>query len=171
MKIRTICRFQLLLLMGLLPLGLYAARVTSDLQTPQKRQEIVDTAERLARRNTPPPVPANLVSPFNPTDFDKVDAPEPQPGSNQVAREDAPPAPLSDRQILDALAVQLTPSGMILRGTPRLVMGSKSFEVGTRFTVTYNNQDYELELVAIDRTTFTLRYRNEETTRPIRSVR
>jgi hypothetical protein len=50
-------------------------------------------------------------------------------------------------------------------------MGSKRFEVGTRFTVTYNNQDYELELVAIDRTTFTLRYRGEQLTRPIKSVR
>ena len=29
-------------------------------------------------------------------------------------------------------------------------MSGFSFEVGTRFTATYNNEDYELELVAID---------------------
>jgi hypothetical protein len=61
---------------------------------------------------------------------------------------------------------------MIERGdVPQLVMGSKRFEVGTRFVVTYNGEDYELELVAIARTTFTLRYRGVETTRPIKSVR
>ena len=60
---------------------------------------------------------------------------------------------------------------MEIGGSPRLVMGSKRFEVGTRFTVTYNNEDYELELVRIDRTTFTLRYRGEEITRPIKLVR
>jgi hypothetical protein len=58
-----------------------------------------------------------------------------------------------------------------LRGAARLVIGNRPFEVGTRFTATYNNQDYELELVAIDRTTFTLRYRGEEITRPIKPVR
>ncbi len=56
---------------------------------------------------------------------------------------------------------------MNLRGAPRLIIANKPFEIGTRFTVTYNGQDYELELTSIDRTTFTLRYRNEETTRPI----
>lgn len=79
---------------------------------------------------------------------------------------------MGDRQILEALASQLTPTGTIqIGGAPRLVMGSKRFEVGTRFTVTFNNQDYELLLTNIDRTTFTLRYRNEEITRPIKSVR
>ena len=48
-----------------------------------------------------------------------------------------------------------------------VIIANKPFEIGTRFTVTYGGQDYELELTAIDRTTFTLRYRNEETTRPI----
>ena len=59
----------------------------------------------------------------------------------------------------------------MLRGAPRLIFANKPFEVGTRFTATYNNQDYELELVAIDRTTFTLRYRGEDVTRPIKPVR
>ena len=77
-------------------------------------------------------------------------------------------APPTDRETLEKLAAQITPTGMInLRGAPRLIIGNKPFEIGTRFTATYNNQDYELELVAIERTTFTLRYRGEEITRPI----
>ncbi len=74
--------------------------------------------------------------------------------------------------MLDKLAAQISPTGVImLRGAPRLVISNRPFEVGTRFTATYNNQDYELELVAIDRTTFTLRYRSEEVIRPIKPVR
>ena len=73
---------------------------------------------------------------------------------------------------LEAVAMQLMPTGTInYEGSPLLVMGSKRFEAGTRFTVTYNNEDYDLELVAIDRTTFTLRYKGEVFTRPIKSVR
>jgi hypothetical protein len=74
--------------------------------------------------------------------------------------------------MLEKLALQITPTGtMQHQGAPRLMISGKLFEVGTRFTATYNNQDYELELIAIDRTTFTLRYRGEETIRPIKPVR
>lgn len=167
---------------------LYAAKVTSDLLPPLKRQASVDTAERLAQRKAAEPLPADLASPFSPKDFEKPDPSEvvkPVPtarpggaiaggpaGSGGAAGVPAAPPPPGDRETLETLASQITPSGMIqMRGTPRLIIGSKPFEVGTRFTATYNNQDYELELVAIDRTTFTLRYRGEEITRPIKPVR
>jgi hypothetical protein len=147
-----------------------AARVAADVPPPQKRQVAVALAEKLAQRVTPEPLPSRLASPFNPSDFD-----QPEPGevvATAVVGPPAPPPPPRDREILEAVAVQLNPTGTIQLGdAPRLVMGSKNFEVGTRFTVTYNNQDYELELVAIDRTTFKLRYRGEETIRPIKSVR
>jgi hypothetical protein len=154
--------------------GLQAAKVTPDILPPQRRQTSVATAERIARRTPPPPLPADLVSPFNPKDFDRVESRETPPSGAdaRTAVQAPPPAPLGDRQILEVLAAQLLPTGtMQIGGSPRLVMGSKRFEVGTRFTVTYNGEDYELELVTIDRTTFTLRYRGEEITRPIKSVR
>lgn len=167
---------------------LHAAKVTSDLLPPLKRQASVDTAERLAQRKAAEPLPADLASPFSPKDFDKPDPSEvvkpvtaPRPGASVAGGPAVPggaagapvaPPPPGDRETLETLAAQITPSGMIqLRGTPRLIIGSKPFEVGTRFTATYNTQDYELELVAIDRTTFTLRYRGEEITRPIKPVR
>jgi hypothetical protein len=84
----------------------------------------------------------------------------------------APAKPPGDHEILESLAAQMKPTGMfVVNGSPRLAIGRKLFEVGTRFTVTYNNQDYELELVTIERTTFTLRYRGEEITRPIKLTR
>jgi hypothetical protein len=163
--------FRTLLFLAACPAAAFAAAAKSDIQPPVKRQESVTLAERLANRAVPPPLPSDLASPFNPPGFDK---PEPVPGTpNQVAAPTEAPPPPGDREILEALAAQLTPTGTITHfdGKPRLVMGSKRFEVGTTFTVTYNNQDYELELVAIDRTTFTLRYRGEQLTRPIKSVR
>ena len=158
------------------PARMLAARVASDLQPPQKRQSTVSTAERLAQRKALPPLPEDLQSPFDPAGFEKPDpadmqantaAPQASTGTRTAASA-APIAPPTDRETLEKLAAQITPTGMMhLRGTPRLVIGNKPFEIGTRFTATYNNQDYELELVAIERTTFTLRYRGEEITRPI----
>jgi hypothetical protein len=156
-----------------------ASRATSDLLPPHKRQATVDAADLLAHRPPPPPLPADLASPFNPVDFDKADpsevpaaAPKTAPAAGGGTVVAQPTAPATDRQTLETLAAQITPSGVImLRGAPRLIFANKPFEVGTRFTATYNNQDYELELVAIDRTTFTLRYRGEDVTRPIKPVR
>ena len=176
MKTGSIFWVRILFLIAGLTGGMQAARVTPDLLPPQRRQPTVTTAERLAQQRPAPALPADLISPFNPPDFDKKEPREPAPGEPRPGSEATtaatPPPELGDRQILEVLAVQLTPTGTNQIGnSPRLVMGSKRFEVGTRFTVTYNNQDYELELVTIDRTTFTLRYRGEEITRPIKSVR
>ena len=155
----------------LFPMAAQAARAVSDLQPPQKRQVSVDLAEKLASRSAPAAAPENLISPFNPKDFDKVEAAEvPVAVAGTVAV--APPPPPGDRQILEMVAAQLTPTGTIqMEGAQLLVMGSKRFQVGDRFIVTMNGQDHELEIIAIDRTTFTLRFNREELTRPIKAVR
>ena len=153
----------------------FAAKPASDLQPPQKRHVTVTSAERLASRKVPEPVSADLPSPFNPKDFEKPDpadpgyqAPAPTVGSQPVK----PVSPPGDRETLETLAAQILPSGTIERGgTRRLMISGKAFEVGTKFVAMYNNQEYELELVAIDRTTFTLRYRGEEITRPITKLK
>jgi len=166
-----------------------ASRVVSDLQPAPKRQTSVDLASGLARRPAPGPLPGDLVSPFNPPGFDRPEpaarpapapatpasgatnpaTPTPAPAAPAAAATSAPATP---RETLEAIASQITPSGtMIFRGKPRLLIFGRPFEVGTRFTATYNNEDYELELVAIDRTTFTLRYRGEDVTRPIKPAR
>jgi len=95
-----------------------------------------------------------------------------------------PKADLRDRALADfaerksfaavvaTIAAKLDPSGMmVVRGVPQLIYAKRPLPVGTRFTATYKNQDYEVELVAIDRTSFTLRYQGEEITRPIKRAK
>jgi hypothetical protein len=143
-----------------------AAKGRSDLIPPDRRQITVELARELTRVREPAPLPPDFQHPFNPATFEP-----PEPGTVATAVEAGPappPRPPADREILELLAARLTPSGSIIfGGAPQLIMGAKRFPVGTRFTVTYDNRDYELELVTIDRTTFTLRYRGEEITRSI----
>jgi hypothetical protein len=171
MNPRSLLCAQALSVALLLPVAAEAARAVSDLQPPQQRQVSVDLAEKLASRTAPPAAPEDLISPFNPKNFDKVEsaeAPVAVAGTPPVE----PPPPPGDRQILEAVAAQLTPTGTIqMEGAQLLVMGSKRFQVGDRFIVTMNGQDHELEIIAIDRTTFTLRYNRDELTRPIKAVR
>ena len=178
-------RILVALLLAAAPVRLLAARSSPEVHPPQRRQMAVAAADQLAQVRTVAPLPADLVSPFAPPDFDKPDPAElqaamlaaqraaaasgaPKKGTPTVQRS----ASATDRETLEKLAAQIQPSGaMQVRGAQRLLIGGKAFEVGTRFTATYNNLDYELELVAIDRTTFTLRYRGEDITRPIKTVR
>lgn len=136
----------------------------AELPPPATRAARLAAAERLARRPTPPPVPPDLASPFDPRGFAAPDAPEP---AGPVAENTS-----GDRETLEVLAAQLSPSGVIvLRGSHLLILSNRHFEAGTRFTVSYQGREHELLLVSVTRTTFTLRYRGEEITRTIRSAR
>jgi len=173
----TSCIVALVIFAGL-PGFVATASSASDLLPPSRREVSVEIATRLSRPPVPEPVPEELPQPFNPPDFSQPDPEEvkaaaaaglPPPAQAPAAPglPAAPAGPASDREILVELSSRLNPSGtLVLGGKPLLIIGTNRFEVGTRFGVVFNNQDYELELVSIDRTTFTLRYRNEETTRP-----
>jgi len=184
----TRCRFLLtpaLLLAGacasgLAPAAFAADKVKSDLVPPDKRRATVELAQLLTRPPEPAPLPTDLGQPFNPPGFDLPDRDErPAPGAagapgaggrgedgNAAAR----PAPVAgDRETLEGLAARITPGGtFIFGGQPLLIIGGNRLRVGSHFTVSANGQDYDLELTAIDRTTFTLRYHSEEVTRPIK---
>ena len=165
------------------PVVSFAAKSTADIVSPPKRQITVNLAEGFAHRPPPPPVPAELVSPFNPPEFEKADPAEAPPNVASGGRATVTPPsgggttttppviPVSDRSILEAVAAKIPVTGMVVGrdGKPMLTGTSgKKFYVGSTFTVTDGAQDYDLEVVAIDRTTFTLRYRGEEITRNIR---
>lgn len=171
------------LALGLVPAVSTAAKPASDLVSPEKRKAVVDQAYRLTHPAEPAPLPADFIQPFNPAGFDQPDPEElraaaaaaakaPQPSAGPTPPGMPPPA-TGDREILENIAAKILPNGTIsVNGKPRLVFGrSKPFEVGTKFTVTNsaNGQDYEIELIAIEPPTFTLRYHNEEITRPIKS--
>ncbi|MCX6953746.1 MAG: hypothetical protein NTV51_16465 [Verrucomicrobia bacterium] len=176
------------LLLGLAAAASAAGKPLSDLVSTEKRKATVELAQRLARAPEPAPLPGDLIQPFNPPNFDQPDpeelraaaaaaakagvAPPPLPGPGGAAVAQ-PARPVGDRDILETIAAQIRPSGMLhpTGKSARLTFGRKTVEIGGRFTVTNpgNGQEYELELVAIEPPTFTLRYRNEEITRPIKS--
>jgi len=150
-----------------------AAKVTADLTPAPRRQAAVDTAARLVGRVPPADLSADAASPFNPAGFDLA---EPDPTAIAAAQRaggsTAVAAPMTTRDVLEALAQRLNPSGtMVMGGKPLLLIDRNRFEVGTKFVVTYEQREYELQLVSIDRTTFTLRYRGEEISRPIKPLK
>lgn len=175
------------LLLGVVPAATLAAKPLSDLVSTDRRRQVVEQAQRLMRPSEPAPLPAELAQPFNPPGFEQPDPEELRAAAAAAARNTPSPAPgggggaagagqaarqVGDREILENLALKLPATGtIILNGEPLLIFGRRNMKIGSRFTVAdaTSGQEYDLELVAIDRTTFTLRYRNEEITRPIKS--
>ncbi len=146
--------------------GAPAGEPPGDLPPPAQRDVQLAAAERLAVRPRLAPAPAEAPSPFAPVGFEPVD-----PGDPKRAAPGAAEKPRGDRETLELLAAQLSPSGVIvLRGSPLLILSNRQHPAGTRFTVTLQGQEHDLLLAEVTRTTYTLRYREEETTRTIKSV-
>ena len=152
----------------------------SDILAPDKRRASVDLALLLTRPPEPAPLPADLAQPFNPSGFDLPDREERPPAvANQTTRggdagggNTAAAAPIpGDRELLETLAAKLPSTGYFnFRGEDILTLGGTNrVKIGGRFTVQHNGQPYELELTAINSNNFTLRYRSQEITRPIKS--
>jgi hypothetical protein len=90
------------------------------------------------------------------------------PGDLQRTAAHGAEKPRGERETLELLAAQLSPAGVIvLRGSHLLILSQRHYPAGTRFTVSHQEQEHELLLAAVTRTTYTLRYRGEEITRPI----
>lgn len=141
-----------------------AREVQSDLVPPESRQGAVDLAGRLSHPSEPPPLSANLKTPF---DFDKAE-PDPTPAPNGAP---AQAQSKGARDLLETLAPLIKPTGtVIMTGRPTiLTFGRTNVKVGEKLTVNFEGTNYELDLVAVTSTSFTLRYKDEETTRPIKS--
>jgi len=168
---------------------LAAAKPLSDLVSPEKRKTTVELAQRLTRPPEPVPVPADLPQLFNPAGFDQPDPEEVKANAAALAKAGAaaaasgggpaagpnlPARQPGDHEILENLAAKLPTRGtFIINGEPLLIVASGNqsarVHIGDKFTVAFNGQDYELELTAIERTTFTLRYHGEEIVRPIKN--
>jgi len=148
-----------------------AARVESQLSTPDKRHLAVEKAAQVARQVKPAALPAAISIPFAPPGFDLTDAEE-AAAAAAAARLANPngPAPVleTDRQLLTEIASKVRPNGTVsLNDRPLLMIGRSFVKTGSHFTVTYKGNDYDLELTQIDGSNFTLHYKNEEITRPI----
>jgi hypothetical protein len=148
------------------------ARMDSELAPPDKRSVFVDKAKLIAKQTHAAPLPLTLNQPFAPPGFDLTDAEEAAAAAEASRRANAGnpaiPAPPSDRQLLAEIAAKVRPGGTFMfQGRPLLIFGKSYVKTGSHFTVTYKGNDYDLELTQIDGTNFTLRYKNDEITRPI----
>ena len=151
------------------------ARVESEVSTPDKRHVSVEKAVRLAKQTKAQPLPAEVLQPFAPPQFELTDAEEAAAAAAAArqaaaANQGAPagPAAPSDHELLESIAEKIKPSGTFnIGGQPILAIGKRFVKTGAHFTVTYKGSDYDLELTQIDGSNFTLRYKSEEITRPI----
>lgn len=152
-----------------------ASSGASDIALPAKRRASVELAERLAAPIVLQPLPEGLVHPFNPVAFGQPDPEELRAIAEAQAAQAADAAAskaakASGRELLAQITEAISPSGtLMLGGQPYLIFGSKRLKAGDRLTVTHEEQTHTLELVAIDRTTFTLRLGRDEITKRIKS--
>ena len=159
-------------------LGFFAtlahARVESEVSTLEKRKAVVEKANRIAKQTKAEPLPAEVLLPFSPPGFELTDAEEAAAAdaarrlANAGSATPAGPAPPSDHEVLEAIASKIKPSGTsVFQGQAILMIGKKFVKTGAHFTVTYKGADYDLELIGIEGSNFTLRYKSEDITRPI----
>jgi hypothetical protein len=150
MNLRGSC---ILSLFGLWCLAATAA-AKSDLATPDKRRESIDQAMALIRPVALVPLPADLKNPFVLSrDASGVG------GAKQLS---------GDRQVLDAVAPNIVPSGVVQVGDSTiLLLGEKKLKVGEYLTITFEGTQYMVVLSAISHSSFTLRLNKEEITQPI----
>lgn len=132
---------------------------------PAKRTELLERARLLL---TTKEVPAKQANPFFSETFNEVrlgTSGQPQVDTTVAA----PVGPKSNRDILEAIATSLKPSGFfVFGGEPTLVFGQKRVKAGGMLTINFEGKEYALEVTNVDRTHFTLRLNREEFTRPIK---
>jgi len=138
--------------------------------SPARRQQALERSKSLlaAREITP-----LAVNPFSPPAFAEFVAgssgPAPSSGEGGDTTPQTPTGPRTDHDILQAIAASLKPSGyIVLGGQPSLSFGQKRVKAGGLLTITFEGNQYTLEVTSIDRTNFTLRLNREEFTRTIK---
>ena len=140
----------------------------SDLASIEARHAVVELAASLAPVETPASLAETpLPQPFNPSGFGQASRDESRKSAETASAQ--PAKAFGDREILAAIAPRVLPTGTFSMGSERtLSFGKKRLKTGDHLTINFEGQDYTLELVAIDRTNFTLRLNREEITRPIK---
>lgn len=146
-----------------MPVALLAAPAF-DVQTAAKRAATVELAGKLLNPPASTDSAGTLMNPFtlNGSRAEDVAADENQAAANKAA------IMASNRTLLTALADQLEPKGtFVLGGESIILLGQKKLKVGERYPITFEGAVYELEITSIETTRFSVRYKNEELTRPI----
>jgi len=131
--------------------------------TPPKREATLEQAAQLLapRENPAAKLPTDLVDPFNPPGFGATH-PVGKPGEKGHTA-------TSDREILENIAAQIRPSGMLMfNDNPLLLFREKKLKVGDTLTISFEGTDYVVVITDIEKTSFKIRFNREEVTRPIK---
>ena len=149
-------------LLALLPVSMMAAPAF-DVQPPAKRAATVELANKLTNPKPSADTPPS-VNPFTLNGSRTIDT-----GADEAQAAAARAAMLAnDRTLLATLAEQLDPKGtFVVGGEAIILLGQKKLKVGELYSITFEGANYELEITAIETTRFSVRYKNEEITRPI----
>jgi hypothetical protein len=148
--------------MQLSPLFLCLSR-GAEVASPQARTNTLELAERLIN----PAVKEASAVTVNPFTLNGSRSVEATADESQAAAALAA-IMASNRSLLVALADQLDPKGtFVVGGESIILLGQKKLKVGETYPITFEGAVYELEITAIETTRFSVRYKNEELTRPI----
>jgi len=137
--------------------GYAQSPVASEVGTAQKRAATLELAAQLLKAPTAEEVQVQdgLRNPFDPTAGAKIELKSGRPGS--------------DKELLALLADQLHPTGVMGRDELVLLLkGQKGVKLNDKLTLSFDGAAYEVEVSAIDNTSFSLRFNQAEITRPIK---
>lgn len=176
MKLSVHRLFPLFMLCAVLVVGTLSPAAEGDaagsVTSPAKRQDEIDQAKKLLA----PREPAAITSdPFHPEGFNELVASMGRPAGSTAPTAPGETAPVQstgprgDRELLQSIGTGLKPSGFfILGGQPTLVFGQKRVKAGGTLTITFEGNEYTLEVSTIAPPNFTLRLNREEFTRTIK---
>lgn len=135
----------------------------SDIPAPNQRTLILNRGTALLERRKPlsDTIGPGVKNPFNPLEADPV---APQPVKSRL--------PGSPKELITLLAAQIVPTGSAEREGERfLLFGQRKVKVGETIPISFENTQFELEVVSIAASAFTVRLNNEEFTRPIKPAK
>lgn len=157
----------------LLPLVLLTAAMPvafSQVVPPAKREAALSAARQLLEAKDAT-LPDKVANPFSPGTFGSTVPTAPTDGSQTDPAGGTPTqgGQRSGRDLLAAIADAIpAPNLITFGGRHILVFGQKRVKAGEFLTINFEGKDHNLEISAIDRTSFTLRLNREEYTRPIK---
>jgi len=160
--------FFLLMIGGVVVTTSWGAGSLGDIPLASQRLDTVKFARNILATQSeavPSVDQASLKNPFNPV------APPPTPPPTSAAADGGASAPGGENLQLSQIAPNVNPSGaMKIGGESLLLFGQKRFKVGDHLPIVFEGRPYDLEIVDIQSTSFTLRLNGVEITRPIKSV-
>jgi hypothetical protein len=134
-----------------------------DVVPSAKRAAVIQVAEKLISSGPSAEATGSVLNPFTLSGSRTAEA---EADENQATARAAIMA--SNRTLVVALSEQLEPKGtFILGGEAIILLGQKKLKVGDIYPINFEGAVYELQITAIESTRFSVRYKNEEITRPI----